>query len=68
MPLTLVRIGSVGLIFVDQGLDLVLPQAGEQLLVESRVSLFLVEELGEIVLRHVGFGGAGGHGESTQTH
>lgn len=35
-------------------------QAREQLLIEPRVPLFLVEELGEVLLRHGGFGGAGG--------
>lgn len=61
--LTSVGVGGAGLVFVDQGLDLVLPQAREELLVESGVPLLLVEEFGEILLRHGGFGGAGGHAD-----
>ena len=46
------------LVLFDQSLDLVGPEAGEQLLVEPRVPLLLVEELGEDVLRHEGLGSA----------
>lgn len=56
---TSVRIIGAGFIFVDQGLDLVLPQTWEQLLVEPGVPLLLVEELGEVLLCHGGFVGAG---------
>lgn len=37
-----------------------MPQTWKQLLVEPGVSLLLVEELGEIFLRHRGLGGAAG--------
>lgn len=62
--LTSVCVGGARFIFVDQSLDLVLPQSWEQLLVEPRVPLLLVEELGEILLCHGGFVGAGGHSEA----
>lgn len=60
--LTPVRVGRHGLVFVDQGLDLVLPQAREQLLVQPGVPLLLVEELGEVLLGHGGLVGAGERG------
>lgn len=59
--LTSVRVGGAGLVFVDQGLDLVLPQAREELLVEPGVPLLLVEEFSEVFLRHGRFVGTGGH-------
>lgn len=68
MPLTSVGIRGAGLIFVNQSLDLVLPQTWKQLLVKPRVPLFLVEELGEIVLGHGWFVGAGGNSEMQQSH
>lgn len=63
---TSVGVGGAGLVFVHQGLDLVLPQTWEQLLVESRVPLFLVEEFSEVLLRHGRLGGAGGQTANTQ--
>lgn len=64
--LTSVGVGGARLVFVDQGLDLVLPQTGEQLLVQPGVPLFLVEEFSEVLLGHGGFGGAGGHTANVQ--
>lgn len=66
MNLTSVCIGGAGFVFVDQSLDLVLPQTWKQLVVEPRVPLFLVEELGEVLLCHGGFVGAGGHSGAGQ--
>lgn len=64
MNLTSVRIRGGRFIFVNQSLDLILPQTWKQLLIEPRVPLFLIEELGEILLRHGGFGGAGEHSKT----
>lgn len=60
--LTSVGVGGARLILVNQGFYLVWPEAGEELLVEPRVSLLLVEELGKAVFGHVGFGRAGRKG------
>lgn len=60
---TSVRVIGGWFILVNQSFDLVLPQTWKQLLIEPRVPLFLIEELGEIFLCHGGFGGAGGHRE-----
>lgn len=65
--LTPVWVGSQGLVFVDQSLDLVLPQAREQLLVQPGVPLLLVEELGEVLLGHGRLVGAGERGERVVT-
>lgn len=68
LNLTSVRIIGQGFILVNQCLDLILPETRKQFLIEPRVSLLLVEELGEILLRHGGFGGAGGRGTERQSH
>lgn len=66
--LTPVRVGGQGLVFVDQSLDLVLPQAREELLVQPGVPLLLIEELGEVLLGHGRLVGAGERRESGEVH
>lgn len=66
--LTSVRVSCLGFIFVNQGLDLILTQTWEKFLVQPGISLFLVQELGEDLLRHGGFRGAVEENRASDDH
>ena len=54
--LTPVDVGRGGLIVLDDGFDLVQPQGWVELLIETRVALLLIQELGQDLLCHDGLG------------
>lgn len=50
------HIDAAGLVFVNERLHLLRPGWWEQQGIESRVSLLLIDEFGQVLLGHVGFG------------
>lgn len=55
MVLTSLHIDATGLVLVNEHLHLLRPGWWEQQGVESRVSLLLIDEFGQVLLGHVGF-------------
>lgn len=56
LVLTSLHIDAAGLVLVDQGLHLLRSGWREEQGVESGVSLLLIDEFGQVILGHVGFG------------
>lgn len=56
LVLTPLHIDAAGLVLVDERLHLLRPGWWEQQGIESRVSLLLIDEFGQVLLGHVGFG------------
>lgn len=56
LVLTPLHIDAAGLVLVDEHLHLLRPGWWEQQGVESRVALLLIDEFGQVLLGHVGFG------------
>ena len=54
--LTPLHIDAAGLILVDEALHLVRTRWWEQQGIEPGVALFLVDEFGQVLLSHIGFG------------
>ena len=54
--LTPLHIDAAGLVLVDEALHLVRTRRREQQGIEPGVALFLVDEFGQVLLSHIGFG------------